>query len=98
MWLLVRRKNIGKCLTQNVNTKFGTKSTLKRVKISALSIMTGSRLDHLLMILICNEELDEINIKIRTNKLIKEKESRIATLGLYQFGEFACFSLFIVTA
>ena len=98
MWLLVRRKNIGKCLTQNVNTKFGTKSTLKRVKTSTFSTMTGSRLDHLLIILICNEELDEINIKIRTNKLIKEKESRIATLGLYQFGAFACFSLFIVTA
>ena len=50
------------------------------------------------MILIYNEELDEINIKILTNKLIKEKESRIATLGLYQFLTFACISLFIVTA
>ena len=37
------------------------------------------------MILIYNEELDEINVKLRTNKLMKEKESRIATFGLYQF-------------
>ena len=68
------------------------------VKTSTFFTMTGCRLNHLLMILIYNEELDEINIKILTNKLIKEKESRIATLGLYQFGAFACFSLFIVTA
>ena len=37
------------------------------------------------MIFIYNEELGEINIKLRTNNLIKEKESRIATFGLYQF-------------
>ena len=60
--------------------------------------MTDSKLNHLLMILIYNEELDEINVKLRTNKLMKEKESRIATFGLYQFWAFACFSLFIVTA
>ena len=46
---------------------------------------------------IYNEELDEINIKFLTNKLIKEKESRIATLGSYQFWAFACFSLLIFT-
>ena len=37
------------------------------------------------MIFIYNEELGEINIKLRTNNLIKEKESRIATFGWYQF-------------
>ena len=47
--------------------------------------MSDSKLSNLLMILIFNEELDEINIKFKTNKLIKEKESRIATCGLYQF-------------
>ena len=35
------------------------------------------------MILIYNQELGEINIKLRTNNLIKE-ESRIATFGLHQ--------------
>ena len=71
---------------------------MKRVKRSTFSTMAGSKLNHLLMILIYNEERDKMNIKILTNKLIKEKESRIATLGLYQFWTFACFSLFIVTA
>ena len=47
--------------------------------------MTDSKLNHLLMILIYNEELDEINVKLKTNKLMKEKESRIATFWLYQF-------------
>ena len=47
--------------------------------------MSDSKLSNLLMVLISNEELDEINIKFKTNKLIKEKESRIATFGLYQF-------------
>ena len=37
------------------------------------------------MILIYNEELDEINIKLKTNKLIKDKECRIPTFGMYQF-------------
>ena len=45
--------------------------------------MIDNKLNHLLMILIYNEELDEINIKLRANKLIKEKESRIAAFGLY---------------
>ena len=78
--------------------KFCTKSTLKWVKASIFFTLTDSRLNHLLMILIYNEELDKINVKILTNKLIKEKEFRIATLGLYQFWAFACFSLFVVTA
>ena len=60
--------------------------------------MTDSKLNSLLMILIYNEELDEINVKLRTNKLIKEKKSRIATFEMYQFWTFACFSSFIVTA
>ena len=60
--------------------------------------MRDSKLNQLLMILISNEERDEIKIKLRTNKLIKEKEFRIATFGLYQFWAFACYSLFIVTA
>ena len=47
--------------------------------------MTDSKLNSLLMILIYNEELDEINVKLRTNKLIKEKKSRIATFEMYQF-------------
>ena len=34
--------------------------------------MSDSKLSNLLMILIFNEELDEINIKFKTNKLIKE--------------------------
>ena len=46
---------------------------MKRVKTSTLFTITGSRLNHLLMILIYNEELDEINIKILTNELIIEK-------------------------
>ena len=55
--------------------------------------------DHILyQINIYNEELDEIDIKILTNKLIKEMESRIATRGLYQFWAFAYFSVLIVTA
>ena len=37
------------------------------------------------MILIYNEELDEINIKLKINKLIKDKESRIPTFGMNQF-------------
>ena len=41
--------------------------------------MVDSKLNHLLMIPISNEELDEINIKLRTKNLIKEKETRIAT-------------------
>ena len=47
--------------------------------------MTDSKLNHLLMILIFNEERDKINVKLRRNELIKEEESRNATLGLYQF-------------
>ena len=57
--------------------------TLKRFKTTFFT-MTDSKLNHLLMKLIYNEELDEINIKLRTKKLYKE-ESRIATFGLYQF-------------
>ena len=37
------------------------------------------------MILISNKELDEIKIKLRTNNLIKEKVSRIATFEFCQF-------------
>ena len=37
------------------------------------------------MILISNKELDEIKIKLRTNNLIKEKVSRIATSEFCQF-------------
>ena len=37
------------------------------------------------MELISNEELNEINVKLRTKNLIIEKESRIATFGWYQF-------------
>ena len=58
---------------------------MKSFKTSTFFTMTDSKLNHLLMILIYNEELDEINVKLRTNKLMKEKESRIATFGLYQF-------------
>ena len=46
--------------------------------------MIDNKLNHLLMIIIYNEKLDKINIKLRTNILIKEKESRFATFGLYQ--------------
>ena len=46
--------------------------------------MTDSRLDHLLMVLVYNDELDEINIKIM-KKLIKAKDFRISTFGFYQF-------------
>ena len=60
-------------------------STLKRVKTSIRSTMTDSRLNHLLLIHIYKEELDEIDIKLITNEFIKIKESRIATFGLYQF-------------
>ena len=59
-------------------------STLKRVKKSTFFTMTKSRQNHLLMILIFNEELDEISIKPITNKLIKEKKSSIATFRLHQ--------------
>ena len=54
-----------------------------------LSKITDFRLNHLLMILIYNEELDEIKIKFITNELIKVKESRIATFGSDQFRAFA---------
>ena len=47
--------------------------------------MTDSRLkNHLVMIHIYKEELDETDIKLITNEFIKFKESRIGTLGLYQ--------------
>ena len=48
-------------------------------------LVRDSRLNYLLLIFIYIEEFDEINIKILANKLIKEKESRVVTLGLYQF-------------
>ena len=54
-------------------------STLKRVKTSIRSKMTDSRLDGYLLIHTYKEELDEIDIKLFTNKFIKIKESRIAT-------------------
>ena len=55
-------------------------------KVLIMSLLVrDSRLNHLLLILSYIEEFDEINIKILINKLIKEKESRVATLGLYQF-------------
>ena len=60
--------------------------------------MIDSKLNHLLMIIIYNEKLDKINIKLRTNILIKEKESRFATFGLHQVWAFVSFSLFIATA
>ena len=60
--------------------------------------MIDNKLNHLLMIIIYNEKLDKINIKLRTNILIKEKESRFATFGLYQVWAFVSFSLFIATA
>ena len=47
--------------------------------------MTDSRLNHLLLIHICKEELDEIDIKLITNEFIKIKESGNATFGVYQF-------------
>ena len=47
--------------------------------------MRDSKLNHLLMILIYNEELEEINIKLKINKLIKDKECRIPTFDMYQF-------------
>ena len=53
-------------------------STLKRVKPSILS----TRPDHLLMIHIYNNELDEIDIKLIISKFIKVKQSKIATFGL----------------
>ena len=58
---------------------------MKSFKTSTFFTMTDIKLNHLLMILIYNEELDEINVKLKTNKLMKEKESRIATFWLYQF-------------
>ena len=60
-------------------------STLKRAKSSILSTMTGSRLNHLLMLVAYNEQLDIINIKLTTSKLIKMKESGISSFGIYQF-------------
>ena len=39
-------------------------STLKRVKTSTFFTMTDSRLNHLLMILLYNDKLDEINLKL----------------------------------
>ena len=57
-------------------------STLKMAKTSMLSTMINSRLNHLLMIHIYNDEPDEINMKLITNKFIKVKESKIATFGL----------------
>ena len=60
-------------------------STLKRVRTSIRSTMTDSRLNHLLLIHIYKEELDEIDIKVITDEFIKIEESRIATFGLYQF-------------
>ena len=57
---------------------------MKNFKTSTFFAMTDRKPNHLLMILIYNKELDEINIKLRTNKLIKEKESIIATFGLHK--------------
>ena len=47
--------------------------------------MTDSRLNHLLLIHICKEELDEIDITLITNEFIKIKEAGNATFGAYQF-------------
>ena len=43
--------------------------TLKSFKTSTFFTMSKSKLNHLLMIFIYNEEQDEINIKLRTKKL-----------------------------
>ena len=61
-------------------------SVSTKVKTSIRSIMADSRLkNHLLMMHIYKEELDETDIKLITNEFIKVKESRIDTFGLYQF-------------
>ena len=58
-------------------------STLKRFKTSIRSTMASSRLNHLLMVHVYKEELDEINMKLIVNKFIKVKEFRIASFELH---------------
>ena len=45
--------------------------------------MASSRLNHLLMVHVYKEELDEINMKLIVNKFIKVKEFRIASFELH---------------
>ena len=59
--------------------------------------MTGSRLNHLLMIHIYKEEFDEMGMKLMMNKFIEKKKSRTAIFALFQLWAFVCFSLLTVT-
>ena len=58
--------------------------TSKRGTRSIRSTMTGSRLNHLLMIHIYKEEFDEMGMKLMMNKFIKKKKSRTAIFALFQ--------------
>ena len=55
-----------------------------KAKTPIISTMKDSRLNHFLMKLIYNEELEETDTKFITNEL-KVKESRIITSWLHQF-------------
>ena len=72
--------------------------TLARAKTSIRSTMKYSRLNHLLMIHICKEELEKTDMKLTTNELTKVKYSRIANFEFYQFRAFVCFSSFTIVA
>ena len=55
---------------------------MKSFKTLTFFTMADSKLNHLLVILIYNEEFEEINIKLRTNKPIKEIKRRSPELLL----------------
>ena len=81
-WLLLIQVNLVAPATNAILEKHS--STLKRAKTLILSTMIG-RLNYCILIFICKEELDEINIKLIKNEFIKVKESRISIFELYQF-------------
>ena len=60
---------------------------MKSFKTLTFFTMADSKLNHLLVILIYNEEFEEINIKLRTNKPIKEikRSPELLLLGCINF-------------
>ena len=70
---------------------------IKELQKITFFTMTDSKLNSLLMILIYNEELDEINVKLRTNKLLKRRSPELLLLACINFDHlFALVSLLLL--
>ena len=100
----VEKRCIGNKWVKVILIAPATKTILKssfsksmKAKTPIISTIKDSRLNHFLMKLIYNEELEETDTKFITNEL-KVKESRIITSWLHQFWAFPWFHLFIVAA